>query len=179
MKISDEIRNDFLRNDDVGEVAYRQLLCIADRIDRDMVELPKDADGVREGYLIERMLGAVVYGNPGVAWKVVGLRMSKFGWKVETNGAPFALEPDELTHKKPEPADSWEKLEEDARKIPCDYALAPRDEDGIRTCDGCRFEKSESCSQEMKLDILKRAKKLADDYHARYCPNCGAEVASR
>lgn len=45
MKISDEIRNDFLRNDDVGEVAYRQLLCIADRIDRKMVELPKDADG--------------------------------------------------------------------------------------------------------------------------------------
>ena len=46
MKISDEIRNDFLCNDDVGEVAYRQLLCIADRIDREMMELPKDADGV-------------------------------------------------------------------------------------------------------------------------------------
>lgn len=45
MKISDKIRNDFLCNDDVGEVAYRQLLCIADRIDREMVELPKDADG--------------------------------------------------------------------------------------------------------------------------------------
>ena len=45
-KISDEIRNDFLRNDDVGGVAYRQLLFIADRIDREMVELPKDADGV-------------------------------------------------------------------------------------------------------------------------------------
>ena len=45
MKISDEIRNDFLCNDEVGEVAYRQLLCIADRIDRKMVELPKDAEG--------------------------------------------------------------------------------------------------------------------------------------
>lgn len=45
MKISDEIRNDFLLNDDVGEAAYRQLLCIADRIDRKMVELPKDAEG--------------------------------------------------------------------------------------------------------------------------------------
>lgn len=45
MKISDEIRNDFLCNDDVGEVAYRQLLRIADRIDRKMVELPKDAEG--------------------------------------------------------------------------------------------------------------------------------------
>lgn len=45
MKISDEIRNDFLLNDDVGEVAYRQLLSIADRIDRKMVELPKDAEG--------------------------------------------------------------------------------------------------------------------------------------
>lgn len=45
MKISDDIRNGFLRRDDVGTEAYRKLLYIADRIDREMVELPKDADG--------------------------------------------------------------------------------------------------------------------------------------
>ena len=61
MKISDEIRNDFLCNDDVGEVAYRQLLCIADRIDRKMVELPKDAEG-REIPLDTRVL----YSEDGV-----------------------------------------------------------------------------------------------------------------
>lgn len=71
-----------------------------------------------------------------------------------------------LSHKKPEPlepdpADSWEKLEEDAKKTTCDYALAPRDEDGLTTCDGCPFCESESCHAEMILDVLKRAKKLA------------------
>lgn len=52
--ISDEIRNDFLRNDGVSEVAYRQLLCIADRIDRETVELPKDKDGalIRPGDMV-------------------------------------------------------------------------------------------------------------------------------
>ena len=66
-----------------------------------------------------------------------------------------------LSHKKPEPADSWEKLEEDAKKITCDYAHAPRDEDGLTTCEGCRFGKGESCHTEMALDMVKRAKKLA------------------
>ena len=63
-----------------------------------------------------------------------------------------------VTHEQP---DSWEKLEEDARKTACNYALAPRDEDGLTTCDGCRFQKSESCSNEMTLDVVERAKKLA------------------
>lgn len=61
----------------------------------------------------------------------------------------------------PEPDDSWEKLEEDAKKITCDYAHAPRDEDGLTTCEGCRFGKGESCHTEMALDMVKRAKKLA------------------
>ena len=66
-----------------------------------------------------------------------------------------------LSHKKPEPADSWEKLEKDARKTACAYAPAPRNEDGLTTCDGCPFLKSGSCSNEMTIDLVKRAKKLA------------------
>lgn len=66
-----------------------------------------------------------------------------------------------LSHKKPEPPDSWEKLEEDARKTACNYAPAPRNEDGLVTCDGCLFEKTESCSNEMMIDLVDRAKKLA------------------
>lgn len=161
-----------------------KLRAIADRIDREMAEkermkkendelrdelddwrgnaegfepdaymkLPVDADGV------PIRIDDVVYGNPGIAWTVVGLRTSKFGWEVEMGNMPFLCEPDDLTHKKP---DSWEKLEEDAKKITCDYAHAPRDEDGLTTCEGCRFGKGESCHTEMALDMVKRAKKLA------------------
>ena len=72
-----------------------------------------------------------------------------------------AISPKMLTHRAPEPPDSWEKLEEDARKTPCDYACAPLDGDGLTTCNGCRFLKSESCYAEMTLEVLERAKKLA------------------
>lgn len=75
------------------------------------VELPKDADGE----LIQ--IGDVVYGNPDVAWLVTGLRMSKVGWKVEMDNVPFLYEPDSLTHKKPEPPDSWERLEDDVFRL--------------------------------------------------------------
>ena len=82
---------------------------------------------------------------------------------VHTDEGAFlpSVNPKYLSRKKPEPADSWEKLEEDARKTACNYAPAPRDEYGITTCDGCRFQKSESCSNEMTLDVVERAKKLA------------------
>ena len=82
---------------------------------------------------------------------------------VHTDEGAFlpSVNPKYLSRKKPEQADSWEKLEEDARKTACNYALAPRDEDGITTCDGCRFQKSESCSNEMTIDLVERAKKLA------------------
>lgn len=59
-------------------------------------------------------------------------------------------------------SDSWEKLEEDAKMVKaCDYAHAPRDEYGITVCRDCRFQKSKSCRQEMILDMIARAKKLA------------------
>lgn len=68
-----------------------------------------------------------------------------------------------FTHRQPtsKSVDSWAKLEEDAKKTACNYALAPRDEDGLTTCNGCRFQKSESCHHEMVLDVFERAKKLA------------------
>ena len=72
-----------------------------------------------------------------------------------------SVNPRYLSRKKPEPPDSWEKLEKDARKTACDYAPAPRNEDGLTTCDGCPFLKSESCSNEMTIDLVERAKKLA------------------
>ena len=51
-----------------------------------------------------------------------------------------------LSHEKPEPADSWEKLEEDANLGCRDY---------------CEKYRLEECDYNMRLHILVRAKKLA------------------
>ena len=78
-----------------------------------------------------------------------GFTGPKDSWCLDTNRLLLA------------PPDSWEKLEEDAMKTTCNYALAPRYEDGLTTCKGCRFQKNESCHHEMTIDVFKRAKKLA------------------
>ena len=71
------------------------------------------------------------------------------------------MEPEGLTHRTTDSADSWAKLEEDAKKMTCDYASAPLDENGFATCDGCRFQKGGSCHVKKTIDVLERAKKLA------------------
>lgn len=119
------------------------------------MKLPVDADGV------PIRIDDVVYGNPGVAWMVVGLRMSKFGWKVEMNDVPFLWKPDDLTHKKPEPPDSWEKLEEDVMKWSCSYFGIDQD---AASCDDCPHglkQTGNACWLNARLDMLARAKKLA------------------
>lgn len=68
-----------------------------------------------------------------------------------------------LTHTRP---DSWEQLEEDARKGACEYAGAylKRDTIDSHECDGCRCDADgygPTCEQQMALDIIRRAKKLA------------------
>lgn len=172
MKISDELR------------------VLADRIDREMAEkecmmkendelkaeldewkgnaegfqpdaymkLPLDADGepIR--------IGDVLYSS-GNEFRVVSITVKADGVRVAVYAddgtyCPW-VNPKYLSRKDTEPTDSWEKLEEDARKTPCAYAPAPRDEDGLTTCDGCPFQKSKSCSNEMTIDLVERAKKLA------------------
>lgn len=120
------------------------------------MELPVDADGV------PIRIGDVVYGNPGIAWTVVCLRMSKLGCKVEMENMPFLRNPDDLSHKKPdplepEPDDSWEKLEEDAKKDACELA----GKGGSDDCVGCKWFPRSNCNEMARLEILKRAKKLA------------------
>ena len=109
MKISDEIRQwcDICCDDYIDKDCCDELRELANRIDAETVELPKDADGV----LIR--IGDMVYDNHGVAWTVVGLRRTKFEWKVETNDVPFLWKLDDLSHKKPEPPDSWERIADD------------------------------------------------------------------
>ena len=131
--------------------------------DDSYMKLPVDADGepIR--------IGDVLYSS-GNECRVVSItvKADEACVGVHTDEGAFlpSVNPKYLSRKnpeplEPEPADSWEKLEEDARKTTCNYALAPRDEDGITTCDGCRFQKSESCHHEMTLDVFARAKKLA------------------
>lgn len=66
-----------------------------------------------------------------------------------------------VTHTRP---DSWERLEEDAVKVVCEYAGAVPDEFGDYDCDTCRFYDERGkliCEQLMARDIVRRAKKLA------------------
>lgn len=119
--------------------------------DASYMKLPLDADGE------PIHIGDVVYGNPGIAWTVVGLRVSPLGWKVQMDNMPFLCEPDDLTHKKPEPPDSWEKLEKDAMGRACELAGS-----GPLRCGDCEWGKEGiGCQAMARLEILKRAKKLA------------------
>lgn len=52
--------------------------------------------------------------------------------------------------------DSWEKLEEDARKTTCQYF------DHVDSCKGCPAEHSNGCGAHKILDIIRRAKALAE-----------------
>lgn len=118
------------------------------------MKLPVDADGV------PIRIDDVVYGNPGIAWTVVGLRTSKLGWKVEMDNMPFLCEPDDLTHKKP---DSWEKLEGDVEQFEdggtaCEYFGSEP-----TNCNECKSPCSigANCRNSVASDVLRRAKKLA------------------
>lgn len=69
--------------------------------------------------------------------------------------------PELLTHDLP---DSWERLEEDAVKVVCEYAGAVPDEFGDYDCDTCRLFDARGnliCEQLMTREIVRRAKAIA------------------
>ena len=68
-------------------------------------------------------------------------------------GSTVSLHPSQLTHERP---DSWERLEEDAGKSPCDYFGF----DGDETCGKCPAS-AKNCEQTMARDLVRRAKALA------------------
>lgn len=74
-----------------------------------------------------------------------------------------AIRPEMLTHKAPEPPDSWEKLEEDALKYQCAYFFGIS-EDKNTTCVNCKKSSEVTgipCRLNMQIDLVKRAKRLA------------------
>ena len=60
--------------------------------------------------------------------------------------------PDQLTHTKPEPPDSWERLEEDAGKNPFDYCKDV----------GHRLDTCENSEKYKARDLVRRARALAE-----------------
>ena len=70
----------------------------------------------------------------------------------EERGEPWSCLCCLLAHEQP---DTWERLEHDAEKTVCEYLCANYD------CANCPFE-SARCAEEVKKDIIRRAKKLAE-----------------
>ena len=90
------------------------------------------------------------------------VRLKDSAGKYITTDAP------RLSHKKPEPADSWERLEEDAAKRVCEYAGAQKSiaDDDKYSCINCPYDEpghhtDKGCQERMRLDLVRRAKKLA------------------
>ena len=77
-------------------------------------------------------------------------------WDVDRCEADIEIKPSQLTHERPV-ADTWERLEEDAGKDPCDYFGF----DGDETCGKCPAS-AKNCEQTMARDLVRRAKKLAE-----------------
>lgn len=91
----------------------------------------------------------------GVEFTVIGLPRSGEYQAVKIrldDGAVTGLDPDQLTHEQP---DTWERLEHDAEKTVCEYFGANYD------CANCPLE-SARCAEEVKKDIIRRARKLAE-----------------
>ena len=101
MKISDEIR-DWVNKPEPKLKPLLKLLDLADRIDNEMVELPRDADGV------PICVGDTLYDcKGGHQFQVRALRLED-AWGISTNYG-FASA-SSVTHERP---DSFERIAED------------------------------------------------------------------
>ena len=113
-----------------------------------------DADGV------EIKFGDTVWDGDGVEMTVMSL-VGELPGHVTTHSkippAMHSIDPKRLTHTRP---DSWERLEEDAAREPCDYFGVECDED--KGCSGCpHLHKGRDCTIDMQADLVRRAKALA------------------
>lgn len=93
----------------------------------------------------------------GVVTSIDALSLMHTTRYVDEGGTEFRDAARNLTHTRP---DSWERLEEDAAKLTCDYFGVECDsEERCRACP--HFQEGLDCSLEMNADIVRRAKKLA------------------
>ena len=129
MKISDELRE---LADEAGiySNARTKLLDLADRIDSELVELPKDADGVPIN------IGDTIYTEDGDAGDVIGIYFIQHKETVKENkenvvctlsdGSNIVLAPHELSHEQP---DSLERIADEL-----EAARGWRDQNGEHSC---------------------------------------------
>ncbi len=138
-KISDEIRNRFSIDHCgsgllVSNSECDRLLALAGRIDAEMVELPKDADGE------PIHVGDTVYGcRSGMKMTISELRMTANGWLISTNRG--YLTDAEVTHTRP---DSLERIADELEGLSVDSMVG--DIDLLSSC---------------ALDLAKRIRRLA------------------
>ena len=66
----------------------------------------------------------------------------------------LGYKPSKLTHEQP---DTWARIEDDAKKNACEV-FHPGEEE----CGGCRFEGNGNCEEELRLELVKRCKALAE-----------------
>ena len=124
------------------------------------MKLPVDADGVpirlKDWVWYVGIDAEIIKDDPQ---QVVGL-VSDLGmngiYAVTRDYPDKAISPKMLTHRAPEPPDSWAKLEEDAKKTICKIA----GQKAFPSCGECKWVGKE-CNRMARLEILKRAKKLA------------------
>lgn len=132
--------------------------------DDSYMKLPLDADGV------PIRIGDKVNVD-GEAMTVLGYRLHNgtLFLIVKESGSiiTYSPKPSSVRHFKYVPADSWEKLEEDAAKEVCAYAGAPFSivNQDRYSCTGCRFDdcssRKTSCWLQMNSELMARAKRLA------------------
>lgn len=148
------------RIDLVGREGFHTGFEVGERVKR---PAPKvlDADGV-EIEVGDTVYAPRMYGdNSFTVSRLTKNRDGRTLVMVEEMGS--GLFPETVTHTR---TDSWERLEEDAKKGVCEYAGAYRKSGTIDSheCDGCRFDAygvCPTCEQQMALDIVRRAKALA------------------
>lgn len=124
------------------------------------MKLPLDADGVPIG------VGDIVYRDADPKPLQVDLIYAgSMGYRAvrlkDGAGIYTSADTPRLSHKKPEPPDSWEKLEEDATQQSCGYFGMDRTP---ASCDDCPHgweQTGRACWRNARLDMIARAKKLA------------------
>lgn len=145
-----------LEKENVGLKAKLELTCM---------ELPLDADGVpiRLGDTVW-YIGVDVDIEKDCPMEVNGFVRVPFVLEtfIETVECPRkAIAPESLTHKRLEPPDSWEKLEEDAMQHSCSYFGIGLDNASCKDCPHGQKRTGRTCLQNARLDMIARAKKLA------------------
>ena len=130
----------------------------------DCVVVPKSLLSGADGVPIA--LGDTVYcDDDPEPLKVVSLHAGNASYCTvgveDSAGIRYAVDAPRLSHEKPKPADSWARLEADAKKQSCSYFncdLPPV------LCDDCphgSMQTGRACWWNARLDIISRAKKLA------------------